>query len=234
MAKFLLIHGSWHGGWCWERLLPILEADGHEAWTPTLAGSAESGGEASPETDLTTHVDQITELILAADQSDLIVVGHSYAGLVMVGVAEYVSDHISHFVFVDALIPDHAQSAFDLMPGAEERFTQAMRSAGSEFLVPPLSPQELSVTKPADVEWMETLLTPMPILTHREKVNAPQRKASKIHSTYIHCLQSGLGASFAAQARRDGWQVFEVDAGHDVMISHPEVLADLLEQIPGQ
>ena len=233
MAHFLLIHGSWHGGWCWERLLPILEARGHEVWAPTLADLGERAGEASPQTGLATHVEQITELILATDQDDLILVGHSYGGLVMVATAERVSEHISHMVFLDALVPDHGQSAFDLMPGAESGFVQAMRSEGSEFLVPPMSPQALGVTEPVDVEWMETLLTPMPILTHREKVDAPQRKASNIPSTYIHCLQFGLGASFAAQAGRDGWQVLEVDAGHDVMVSHPRVLADLLDQIAG-
>ena len=231
MAKFLLIHGSWHGGWVWDRLLSILEERGHDVWAPTLVGLAERGIEASSETGLATHVDQIAEWILSTDQSKLIVVGHSYAGLVLVGVAERAADFISHLVFLDALVPDHGQSAFDLVPGLEAGFRQAMRSTGSKFLVPPMSPQEMGVTNPVDVEWMETLLTPMPILTHLEKVDAPQRRASKIPSTYIHCLQFGL-ARFAASARRDGWQVFDVDAGHDVMVSHAEILADLLEQIP--
>jgi pimeloyl-ACP methyl ester carboxylesterase len=230
MAKFLLVHGSWHGGWCWERLLPILKERGHEAWAPTLIGLGERAGEATPATGLATHVNQIAEMILSDDLKDLTLVGHSYGGPVMVGVAERVPDRISHLVYLDALVPDHGQSAFDLMPGAESGFVQMMRSAGSDFLIPPMSPQELGVTQPADVRWVKTRLTPMPILTHREKVNAPQRKASKIASTYIECLQFGLGAGFAAQARRAGWRVLAADSGHDVMVTNPKGLADLLEQ----
>lgn len=230
MAKFLLIHGSWHGAWCWDRLVPILKARGHEVWAPALIGLGERADEASPQTGLAAHVNQITEMIQANDLNDLTLVGHSYGGLVMVGVAERVANRISHLVYLDALVPDHGQSAFDLMPGAESGFVQMMRSAGSQFLVPPMSPQELGVTEPADVKWVKTQLTPLPILTHREKVDAPQRKAFKIPSTYIQCLQFGLGAGFAAQARRDGWRVLEVESGHDVMITNPKKLADLLEQ----
>jgi hypothetical protein len=116
------------------------------------------------------------------------------------------------------------------MPGVEPDFVQAMRNAGSEFLVPAMSPATLGVTAVADIEWLQAHLTPMPILTHRERVEAPERKAFKIPSTYIHCLQFGLGSRFAARARRDDWQVFEMDAGHDVMVTHPQLLADLLEQ----
>jgi pimeloyl-ACP methyl ester carboxylesterase len=230
MANFLLIHGSWHGGWCWERVMPILQERGHEVWAPTLIGLGERAGVANPKTGLTTHVDQITELIQAGDLKELTLVGHSYAGLVMVGTAERVTERIIRLVYLDALVPDHGQSAFDLMPGAEAGFVQMMRSSGSDFLVPPMSPQELGVTEPADVKWVRTHLTPMPILTHREKVQAPQRKAAKIPSTYIECLQFGLGAGFAARAGREGWRVLESDSGHDVMITNPKGLADLLEE----
>jgi len=211
-------------------LLPILKERGHQAWAPTLTGLGERAGEATPATGLATHINQIAEMILAGDLNDLALVGHSYGGLVMVGTAERVPDRISHLVYLDALVPDHAQSAFDLMPGAEAGFVQMMRSAGSEFLVPPLPPEEFGVTGSADAKWVKTHLTPMPILTHREKVDAPQRKAFKIPSTYIRCLQFGLGAGFAAKARRDGWRVLEADSGHDVMVTDPKGLADLLER----
>lgn len=230
MARFLLIHGTWHGSWCWDRLSPILKERGHEVWSPTLIGLADRAGEASPQTGLATHVDQITKLIQDTGLNDFTLVGHSYGGLIMVGVAERVPQNITHLVYLDALVPNHGQSAFDLMPGAEAGFVGAMRSAGSEYLVPPMSPQDLGVTVKSDIEWMTPLMTPMPILTHREKVAAPQRKAFSIPSTYIHCLKFGLGAGFARQARRSGWQVLDVDDGHDVMITNPKLLADLLEQ----
>lgn len=210
--------------------MPILEARGHQVWTPTLIGLGDRAAEATPATGLAVHVDQISEWILSNDLKDLVVVGHSYAGLVMVGTAERVAERIRRLVYLDALVPDHGQSAFDLMPGAEPGFVQAMRSLRSEFLVPPMSPEELGVTRPADVTWVRAHLTPMPILTHREKVNASQRKASKIPSSYVECLQFGLGAGFADRARRAGWRVLQADSGHDIMVTDPEGLADLLEQ----
>jgi pimeloyl-ACP methyl ester carboxylesterase len=230
MANFLLIHGSWHGGWCWERVVPILKERGHNVWAPSLSGMGELAGEATAMTGLTTHVKQMSEFILGGDLKNLTVVGHSYSGCVLVGTAERVPDRISHLVYLDALVPDHRQSAFDLMPGAEGGFVHMMRSSGSDFLVPPIAPQELGVTEPADAKWVRSHLTPMPILTHREKVDAPQRKAAKIPSTYIECLQFGLGAGFAAQARRDGWRVLESDSGHDVMVTNPRGLVALLEK----
>src|ERR1700690_1918176 len=103
MAKFLLIHGSWHGAWCWDGLVPILKARGHEVWAPALIGLGERADEASPQTGLAAHVNQITEMIQANDLNDLTLVGHSYGGLVMVGVAERVANRISHLVYLDAL-----------------------------------------------------------------------------------------------------------------------------------
>lgn len=126
-------------------------ARGHRVWAPTLIGLGERAGEATPATGLAAHVNQISEFIGTGDLKDLTLVGHSYAGLVMVGAAERVPDRISHLVYLDALVPDHSQSAFDLMPGAEAGFVQMMRTARSEFLVPPMSPEELGVTEPADV-----------------------------------------------------------------------------------
>ncbi|MCG6904741.1 MAG: hypothetical protein LJE68_18870, partial [Rhodobacter sp.] len=134
------------------------------------------------------------------------------------------------FVYFDALIPQDGQSAFDLMPGVEESFRKRMHDAGSEYLVPPLSPEVMGVTAPGDVAWMLDHLTPMPIKTHAEKVVAPEGKAAAIPSSYIRCLQFSLGASYAAWAETQGWPVFEIDTGHDAMLTEPEILADLIER----
>ena len=224
--QILLLHGSWHGAWCWDRLMPLLESRGHTVWAPSLVGLGEREGEASPETGLSTHVDQIARLIETEDLDELVVVGHSYAGLLMVALAERVAERIRHFVYFDALIPRNNQSAFDLMPGVEESFRKRMREAGSDCLVPPLSPEVMGVTAPGDVAWMLRRLTPMPIRTHLEKVVAPDDKAAAIPSSYIRCLQFSLGAKYAAWAKSQGWPVFEIDTGHDAMLTEPEVLAD--------
>jgi pimeloyl-ACP methyl ester carboxylesterase len=230
MAGFFLIHGSWHGGWCWDRLVPILESRGHTFWAPSLIGLGDRAGEVTPGTGLATHVEQITQFIQANNLKDLTLVGHSYGGLVMLGVAEHVPDNLSHLVYLDAIIANHNQSAFDLMPGMEAGVRQAMRMTGSTYLMPVMPPEEFGVTAKADIDWVSKRLSPMPIMTHQEKVEAPKRNAFKIPSTYIQCLQFGLGPSFAPEARKKGWRILSADTGHDIMITHPKLLADLLEQ----
>lgn len=228
--RILLLHGSWHGGWCWDRLVPLLEARGHEVWAPTLAGLGERAGEAAPETGLTTHVEQIAAMVTSEDLNDLVIVGHSYAGLLMVALAEKIADRIRHLVYLDALIPDDGQSAFDLMPGVEEGFRRRMGEAGSDFLVPPLPPEVMGVTATDDVAWMLDRLTPMPIRTHSEKVAAPDHRAAAIPSSYIRCLQFSLGETYAAWAKSQGWVTFEIDTGHDAMLTEPKLLAELIER----
>lgn len=228
--RILLLHGSWHGGWCWDRLRPVLEARGHQIWAPTLAGLGERAMEAGPETGLAVHVEQIADMVTSEDLKDLVIVGHSYAGLLMVALAEKIANRIRHFVYLDALVPNDGQSAFDLMPGVEEGFRRRMGEAGSGFLVPPLPPEIMGVTAADDVAWMRALLTPMPICTHSEKVVAPDRRAATIPSSYIRCLQFSLGEKYAVWAKGQSWPVFELDTGHDAMLTEPKLLADLIER----
>lgn len=105
-----------------------------------------------------------------------------------------------------------------------------MHEAGSDNLVPPLSPEVMGVTAPDDVAWMLDHLTPMPFKIHAENVVAPEDKAAAIPSSYIRCLQFSLGASYAASAKSQGWPVFEIDTGHDALLTEPEILADLIER----
>jgi pimeloyl-ACP methyl ester carboxylesterase len=228
--QFLLLHGSWHGGWCWDRLKPILEERGHTVSAPTLIGLGELSAEVTPDTGLHTHVAQIAELIRRENFSDVVVVGHSYAGLLMVELAELVADRLAYFVYLDALVPGDDQSAFDLMPGVEESFRKRMKESGSDYLVPPLPPDVMGISDPDDVAWMLKRLTPMPIRTHMEKVRAPEQAAMSIPSSYIRCLQFSLGATYAAWAKEQGWPVFELDTGHDAMITEPVALAELLDR----
>ena len=228
MSDFVLIHGSWHGGWCWDRVGPLLTARGHRVWAPTLVGLGELATEATPETGLHTHVDQIVALVRAHKLADVVLVGHSYGGLVIDGVADRLPEQVSHLVYLDALVADHGQSAFDLMPGVQAGFEASMRASGSDFLIPPMDPRQFGVTDSDDLAWVTGRLTGMPIRTHSEKLDAPRGADRSIPSTYVHCLRFGLGESFADQARQAGWNVVELDTGHDVMITHPAELAAVL------
>jgi pimeloyl-ACP methyl ester carboxylesterase len=227
MGTFVFVHGSWHGGWCWKKLTPELATRGHVCGTPTLAGLGEHYHTASPSIDLSTHILDITNFLEFEDLRDVILVGHSYGGMVITGVADQ-SDRVGKLVYLDAIVPEHGESAFSLIDGLEEEFG---RTADVNGMVPPWPPEKYGVTDPADIAWVKPRLTPLPIPTHREKLNAPKMKARLLPRYFVHCMQFRLGGQFAEKIRRQGATVFELNTGHDAMITEPVKLASILDRI---
>ncbi|HEU0075909.1 MAG TPA: alpha/beta fold hydrolase [Dehalococcoidia bacterium] len=225
VATFVLVHGSWHGGWCWQKLLPFLETDGSRVFTPTLTGMGERKHLASPATGLSQHVEDVTNVLEYEDLHDVILVGHSYAGLVISGVAEH-SDRVGKLVFLDGIVPEHGESMFSIIPGLQEDFES---TADSQGLVPPWEPESFGVVEPEDLAWMTPRLTPMPILTHAERLDAPLMKAKTLPRSFIHCTQFGLGG-FAELMRSEGGHVYTLDCGHDAMVIQPAELAEVLRK----
>jgi pimeloyl-ACP methyl ester carboxylesterase len=226
ISTFVLVHGSWHGGWCWEKLTPELAKKGHTCYTPTLSGMGEKFRNATPKMGLSMHIDEIANLLESERLKDVILVGHSYAGMVITGVPEKTS-RVGKLVYLDGLVPEHGQSVFSMMPGMESQFRSLADARG---MVPSWNPEDFGVTNRSDVAWMKKLLTPMPILTHQEKLGAPRMKAKTLPRFFVHCTQSGLGG-FADKLHREGGKVFDIDAGHDAMITEPEKLAVILDKI---
>ena len=223
MTTYVLVHGSWHGGWCWQKLLPFLRQDNLTLYTPTLTGLGERSHLATPTTGLSVHIQDIVNLLEFEDLHEVILVGHSYGGMVITGVAEH-SERVGKLVYLDALVPEDGQSIFSLIKGLEADFK---RSADTQGLVPSWVPEDFGVTNPQDVAWMTPRLTPMPLLTHAERLQAPTMKARKLPRSFIHCTQFGLGA-FGEKIRREGGTVFTLNTGHDAMITQPQALADIL------
>src|SRR4051812_23108269 len=114
MTTFVLVHGSRHGGWSWKRVAPLLRAAGHDVFTPTLTGVGERVHLAAPEVDLHLHVTDVANVLAFEDLTDVVLVGHSYAGMVITGVAEVASERLRQLVYLDALVPEAGQSAFDV------------------------------------------------------------------------------------------------------------------------
>lgn len=222
-APYVLVHGSWHGGWCWKKLLPLLEAGGSRVYTPTLTGLGERRHLATKATGLSQHIEDITNLLEYEDLHDVILVGHSYAGLVITGVAEH-SDRVGKLVFFDAIVPEDGESLFSIIPGLQEDFEA---SADSEGMVPPWAPADFGIDDPDDLAWVTPRLTPMPILTHAETLNAPLMKAKSLPRSFIHCTHFGLGG-FGEKIRGEGGEVFSLDCGHDAMVIQPAALAAIL------
>jgi pimeloyl-ACP methyl ester carboxylesterase len=163
MTTFVLVHGSCHGGWCWKKVTPLLRKYGHDVYFPTLTGLGERSHLVSKDIDLYTHIRDVTQVLECEDLNEVILVGHSYGGLVIGGVAERIPERIKRLVYLDAYIPQDNKSAFDIEPGLETIYQErALKERGREWLVASYEPKVWGVTNPNDISWMEIRLSPMP------------------------------------------------------------------------
>jgi pimeloyl-ACP methyl ester carboxylesterase len=201
-------------------------AAGHRAVAATLTGSGDRAHLISPAIDLDTHVTDVVSMLEMDDLNDIVLVGHSYGGLVICGAAECAWKRIRRLVYLDALVPGHGQSGFDLnSPQFREKLEQEAKTTGDGYKIAPMI-EILGITDAADLEWVRARLRPFPIGAFRQPVNAPTY-AWQIPSSFILCKGFGFGAT-AERCRQAGWPVLEIDCGHDAMIIKPHELAELL------
>ncbi len=239
MATYLLVHGAWHGGWCWKRVSRLLRAAGHEVFTPTLTGLGEREHLMSPDIGLDTHVQDIVGVLEYEDLHDVILVGHSYAGMVITGVAEKTADRIAHLVYLDAFLPENGKSLVDYQPPQMlEKFLKMTREEGEGFKLPSLiSPEEFGVTDEEDLVWVRPRMNAHPLKTKTDPVHISDPRAARIPRTFVYCNDPAVGpfGQFADRVREDeSWAYFELATGHDAMITAPEEVADLLLQLADQ
>ena len=233
MSTFVLIHGGGHGGWCWDRLAPILRNAGHAVFTPTLKGVGERLTEASPDLDLDTHIDEVVRLIVRNDLRNAIVVGHSYGGMVITGVADRAPDRVGRLVYADAAIPEDGEALVDTSPGLLRVAAHDLRIVNGVELA--LWPEKLpaaiyGLVRPEDVSFAESRLTPHPwkTMTQPLRLRDPAAVAA-VPRAIVNC--TGTLASRPAE-KLSRWlagdPVWEIDTGHDLMITEPQVLAEML------
>lgn len=165
---FVLIHGAWHGGWCWRRVADILEAKGHKVFTPTLTGLGERSHLLAKGIDVSTHVTDVVNLFKWEGLSDAVLCGHSYGGLVVSGVAERIAPKIGSIVFLDAFIPDNGDSMMDLTGQAVIEATRAAEQAGA-LGVPPRKAEAFGVNE-KDRAWIDSLTGLQPLGCFLEKM----------------------------------------------------------------
>jgi pimeloyl-ACP methyl ester carboxylesterase len=245
MATFVLVHGACHGGWCWRKLIPLLRGAGHEVYTPTLTGLGERAHLGNPEVGLATHVQDIVKMLEYEDLTDVVLVGHSYAGMVITGVAHAVPGRLAHLVYLDAFVPEDGQSMLDLgPPERREAMPRRVREEGDGWLLPSLVPVPWEqfvrdvylVTDEAEVAWLTARLGPQPFKTFTDPVSATNPAAAALPRTYIRCRDYPNPAfdRFAAQAATpgSGWRHHLLPTSHDAMVTMPRELATLLLAIP--
>ncbi len=229
-ANYVLVHGGWHGGWCWNRVSPLLRAAGHDVWTPTLTGLADRAHALTPETDLETHIRDIASLLVFEDLARVILVGHSYAGMVITGVAAEAPDRIAHVVYLDAFVPQEGDSLLKLLlPEREFYYRTSAELRDRIWRVPPPPVDALGIRDAADVAWVQARLTVQPLRSFDQELT---QTPAALPRTFIHCTEgpiAGSFAPFAATAQTDpDWNYFELATGHDAMITEPRALAELL------
>ena len=233
MATFVLVHGSFGGGWVWQKVTPLLRAQGHEVYTPRLTGLSDRSHLLQCGVDLATHITDVASLLYYEDLSDVVLVGHSYAGMVITGVAANVPERLRLLVYLDAYVPSDGQSEFDLWPAEERAATQADMVAGEGLRQPP-PPAILGITEPEMADWVYARFTPHPLATYDQPVPVGSAGSAALPRAFIRCTE-GLWtprfAPFAAKARAAGWEVFELATGHMAMLTASRELAALLLEL---
>ncbi|MFD0731221.1 alpha/beta fold hydrolase [Planotetraspora mira] len=225
MATYVLIHGSWLGGWSWDRVRPMLEGAGHRVFAPTLAGMADRRHLAAPHLGLSVHINEIVELMERQAVTDAILVGHSYGGMVIAGTGGMIPGRIGRLCYVDGLLPRSGQSAFDLIPLMKEHFGQS--PPGLPWMSSPVDPALFGVDDESDRRWLEERVTPVPRRTVEEALPAVDDAAREaIPSAYVHCAGLPFLNETAELAARRGMRVITLEGiGHLAMVTHPQVLA---------
>lgn len=221
-TTFVLIHGAWHGAWCWQLLTPLLESRGHQVIAPTLAGMGERKSEISADITLDTHIDQVVDLLDQQRVQNAVLVGHSYAGVVISGVADRVPHRLRRLVFLDAVIIENGQT----LGGAT--------LVGGAAALPPMPASSFGITDATERAWVESNLTPHPANTFSTPLHLTNPLGNGLRCIYVACTRPAMyGVSRYLQIARSrlGWQVEELATGHDAMITAPSLLADLLVRV---
>ena len=228
---FLVCHGAWSAGWAWKKMHPLMVAAGHRLVTPTYTGLGEREHLANPSIDLETHIQDILNVITYEDLRDIVLIGHSYGGMVATGVADRARDRIAQLICLDAFVPDDGQSLLNLNEPARQRMQQLAKS-GDGWRVPPNpTPPD---TSQADVEWLSQRRVDMPIGCFEMKLNLKSGALTSPRS-YIYATRmtpADTFGRFAARAKSErGWRYYEIDASHSPAVTAPDALMTLLQKI---
>jgi pimeloyl-ACP methyl ester carboxylesterase len=224
MATFVLVHGAWHGSWCWKRVRGALQKQGHEVFTPTLTGIGERSHLLTQQIDLDTHTLDVLNLIQWEELDDIVLCGHSYGGMVVTGVADRIPERIRALVFLDAFVPESGQSLMDFAPIPENQLIDGWKCR-------PISAEVFGVNL-ADRAWVDRQCTLQSLACFQQPVRLTGGLGGIKRVAYAYA--SGWAADqspfrpFYDRAKTRGWTTCEIECGHDAMLDRPDAVTALL------
>jgi len=228
---FLVCHGAWSAGWAWKKMHPLMAARGHRLVTPTYTGLGERAHLANPSIDLETHIEDVLNVIQYEDLRDIVLLGHSYGGMVATGVADRARDRVTQLIYIDAFVPGDGQSLFDL----DKMAVQKRADSGDDWRVPPNPPPP--DTSPADQEWLSERRVHMPIKCFETALKL-RGGALTLPRSYIYATRirpADTFGRFATQTKNDpAWRYYEIDASHSPNVTAPVALMALLQEIAAE
>lgn len=238
MANFVLVHGAWHGGWCWQRVTSLLLQQGHRVHALTLTGLGERAHLLAPAITLDTHIDDVISAIEVEELHDVILAVHSYAGMIGTAVADRLGKHLKHLVYVDAVVPKPGESWSSTQSAATQQQRLSAAQASTRFSFPPPDPDVFGL-EGEDHDWVKRRMTPHPGNTYQAPLDFDMKRVAAVPRTFVNCTQPALATIEPTRLRVkdpkfwDGaWlpnsKVLELKTGHDPMITEPAALAKIL------
>jgi len=236
MATYVLVPGGAHGGWCYQKVTRLLQAAGHEVYALTLTGVGERSHLVSAAVDLDLHIQDVVQVLEFEDLRDVVLVGHSYGGMVITGVADRAPDRVGRLVYLDAANPADGQSLLEIArPMMEPARAAGQVIDGVEMVLLPFpeAGRFYGVTDPDDLAWMDARLTGHPWKCFEQPLRLTDAAKLAALPTYHIVCTSTLATrdpDLMARARAAG-RLWEIDTGHDLMITEPQAVTDALLQI---
>jgi pimeloyl-ACP methyl ester carboxylesterase len=231
----VLVHGALQSAATWDLVVPQLTNSGRQVFVATLTGLGADAMALSDAVQLDTHVEDVVGLLDREELGNVVLVGHSYAGMIITGVAERAGSRIGHLVYVDALVPQHGQSAMDVLPEATRGAFRKLADEGGGWRIRPNDGflNLWGLDEGPAREFVKARMCDFTIRCFEQPLEAPTDRASAFPRTYIASVKEGYSLKavfepFAARARREGWSYHELAAGHDSQAEIPGALSELL------
>ena len=230
----MLVHGAYQGGWCWKHVAASLRACGHRVLTPTLTGLGERSHLMAARPTLQTFIEDVAQVIRYEDLTEVVLVGHSFSGSVVSGLADRMPERLAHLVYLDAQVLESGQAPADSAPVAAIDAYRRRAQASGFLSIPPAPVEGFGIVDPAVAEWVGARLTPHPYQTYFDRLVLQHPLGNGVAATYIAACQPyfpNTAQSREVARRQPGWTYMEIATGHNAMFLAPDEVARILDGV---